>query len=118
MQALKVGSRQCRPCPRSSGDGPDFSEWHPLKVAGPDVNLPPQIALHVALMLHELGTNAAKYGALSASAGTVEIRWLVRDGRLALNWTERNGPPVTAPSRRGFGSTLIERTANGNGGSR
>ncbi len=64
-------------------------------------------------MLHELGTNAAKHGALSVSAGTVAIRWTVHDRRLKLSWIERNGPPVKAPSRRGFGNTLIERTASG-----
>ena len=91
-------------------------EERQLDASGDHVNLPPQLALQVALMLHELGTNAAKYGALSVDAGTIAIRWTMRDGLLKLSWIERNGPPVKAPSRRGFGSTLIELTAKGTGG--
>jgi two-component sensor histidine kinase len=64
--------------------------------------------------LHELATNAAKYGALSTSGGSVAIDWSVDGPDVAepqfhLNWTERGGPPVTPPARRGFGSRLIER---------
>jgi two-component sensor histidine kinase len=72
------------------------------------------MALALAMALQELATNAIKYGALSAEAGTVEIGWSVTDEaglpRLHLRWEERGGPPVAAPTRRGFGSRLIERS--------
>ncbi len=61
------------------------------------------------MALHELGTNAAKYGALSVDGGRVSIDWRVEDGRLRLEWRESGGPPVEVPGRRGFGSRLIER---------
>ena len=82
-------------------------------VSGPDVFLPPQAALHMTLILHELATNAVKHGALSNSTGSVAIRWTVVDGspkELVLTWTERGGPPVVRPATRGFGLSLIERT--------
>jgi two-component sensor histidine kinase len=67
------------------------------------------------MILHEIATNAAKYGALSNDSGTVTLDWeiLEEDGRrkLRLIWTEAGGPPVTAPVQRGFGSRLIERSA-------
>jgi two-component sensor histidine kinase/PAS domain-containing protein len=78
-------------------------------VDGPARNLPPQMALSLAMALHELGTNAVKYGALSTPEGRVEIRWSLADGELRLVWRERDGPPVTPPTRQGFGSRLIER---------
>jgi two-component sensor histidine kinase len=59
------------------------------------------------LALHELATNAAKYGALTRPAGRVELRWEVQGGQLHLSWRETGGPPVVAPSRRGFGSRLL-----------
>jgi light-regulated signal transduction histidine kinase (bacteriophytochrome) len=58
--------------------------------------------------LHELATNAAKYGALSGPEGRVDIRWQVQDDQLNMSWRESGGPPVLSPSRRGFGSRLIE----------
>ncbi len=80
------------------------------RLDGPTVLLPPQVAVSVALALHELGTNAMKYGALSNDSGTVQISWTIDDLRwLSLRWDESGGPPVTPPSRRGFGSRLIER---------
>src|SRR5690606_32942555 len=75
--------------------------------AGPDVSLSPSIALALGMALHELATNAAKYGALSAPEGRVEADWSVADGRLSLNWREVSGPPVTSPTREGFGTRLI-----------
>lgn len=82
-------------------------------VEGPQVRLVPRCALALSMALHELCTNAAKYGALTASDGQVAIRWRVEAGRdgpqLELAWQEREGPPVDAPTRRGFGSRLIER---------
>jgi two-component sensor histidine kinase len=61
------------------------------------------------MALHELGTNAAKYGALSVDLGRVSIAWRVEGTRLRLEWRESGGPPVQPPARRGFGSRLIER---------
>ena len=77
---------------------------------GPDVVLAPKAALSLSLALHELATNAAKYGALSVVSGRVMVAWRQEeDGAVHLTWTERGGPPVVPPQRRGFGSTLIER---------
>jgi two-component sensor histidine kinase len=64
--------------------------------------------LALSLALHELATNAAKYGALSRPEGRVELRWKVQDDRLDLTWRESGGPTVVPPTRRGFGSRLIE----------
>jgi two-component sensor histidine kinase len=86
-----------------------------LTASGPVVRLDPQLALHVALMLHELGTNATKYGALSVVAGSVTIDWTTDDA-LHIRWVERGGPQTTTPSKRGFGSTLIQQSAKGQGG--
>jgi CheY-like chemotaxis protein len=83
---------------------------------GPPVHLEAQLALHAALMLHELGTNASKYGALSTATGIVTISWSVADAMLHLRWEERGGPAVPAPAKRGFGRTLIEQSARGEGG--
>jgi two-component sensor histidine kinase len=67
------------------------------------------------LILHELTTNATKYGALSRTEGKLAVTWLLEDGdggpRIRLRWAEAGGPPVAPPSRRGFGTTLIERGA-------
>ena len=85
-------------------------------ISGPPVRLEPQVALHVALMLHELGTNSVKYGALSRAEGIVSLGWTLSENRLRLEWRERGGPPVKSPLKRGFGTNLIERTAKGEGG--
>jgi two-component sensor histidine kinase len=61
------------------------------------------------MALHELATNAAKYGALSSPSGRVEVTWETKAQRLWLNWREAGGPPVKAPTRRGFGSRLLEQ---------
>jgi PAS domain S-box-containing protein len=79
-------------------------------LAGPPVWMAPRAALALALALHELGTNAAKYGALSREEGRVAISWRqTPEGRLLLEWKEAGGPPVARPARRGFGSRLIEQ---------
>ena len=81
---------------------------------GPRVMLQPQVAVAMALALHELATNAAKYGALSNDTGRVDVSWRVDgtgpEAAFRLDWREEGGPPVAAPTRRGFGSTLIERS--------
>jgi two-component sensor histidine kinase len=84
---------------------------------GPAVRLESQTAMHTAMMLHELGTNSAKHGALSKPDGSVAIAWTVTDDVLRLDWREQGGPPVKVPLGRGFGTTLIEQTVKGEGGS-
>ena len=88
---------------------------HRIRTSGPDVHLAAKPALSLALALHELATNATKYGALSNADGTVDLRWhVVHEGeapRFRLSWSEQGGPPILAqPTRRGFGSRLIERS--------
>ncbi len=79
-------------------------------IVGPDLVLTSKSALALSLAIHELATNASKYGALSSRSGRVSIHWaLTQNGGLELSWTESGGPNVSAPTRRGFGSTLIER---------
>lgn len=80
-----------------------------FQVDGPSVPLPPKAVVSLSLALHELATNAAKYGALSAPEGRVSISWQHENGRLRIVWEEHEGPEVTPPERKGFGSTLIER---------
>lgn len=81
-----------------------------VEIDGPLVLLEPTAAQAVAMALHELATNAAKYGALSAPGGRVELTWSLGATELALRWCERGGPPVRAPTRRGLGTTVIERS--------
>ena len=82
-----------------------------LALDGPPVLLEPQAFSTLALVMHELMTNAAKYGALCDSSGRVNVTWNVDDlGDLKLRWEEEGGPPVQAPKRRGFGSTIIEHS--------
>jgi two-component sensor histidine kinase/CheY-like chemotaxis protein len=82
-------------------------------LAGPGVELPAELAVPIGMAIHELTTNAAKYGAFSTPRGWLEVEWDVRghEGtrKLQLWWTERDGPPVEKPSRKGFGSSLIQR---------
>lgn len=81
---------------------------------GPPISFDAKMGLSVGLVLHELATNAAKYGALSVSTGVVEVKWGIEQGDgsrlLTLEWRESGGPPVSPPTHRGFGSTLIETT--------
>jgi len=86
-----------------------------VRMFGPKVALSPQLAVVLSMIVHEIATNAAKYGALSNETGTVALDWEVfqehAKQKLRLIWTEAGGPPVVAPVRRGFGSRLIERSA-------
>jgi two-component sensor histidine kinase len=93
--------------PYRAGDGARFA------VEGPDFGLRPKAALALGLALHELATNAAKYGALSTPQGQVRVTWDApkpsEPGMLRLKWAETGGPPVTNTGHKGFGSVLIER---------
>jgi PAS domain S-box-containing protein len=93
-----------------------------IALHGPEVELPATAAPALGIALHELATNAAKYGALSAPSGKVEVGWSCEldpgpTGRLHLQWTERGGPPANPPAREGFGlrtiSRIVERDLDG-----
>ncbi len=118
LQALARANRQLT---RSSHIGADLGETvrtelapfaGQAKVEGPDVTLGPHHAQNFSLTVHELATNAAKYGALSLKAGRVAVSWnVVNDGGsrvLLFRWTEHDGPPVAPPSRQGFGTSLLK----------
>jgi two-component sensor histidine kinase len=79
-------------------------------VSGPSLEVNPRHALALSMALHELATNAAKYGALSTPQGSVQIVWRTDGCELALRWREVDGPRVSPPTRRGFGSRLLERS--------
>ena len=82
-----------------------------ISLEGPDTLLEPQAFSTVALVIHEMVTNAAKYGALSDKQGRIEVRWEFDvNGRLVIRWKERGGPVVNVPRDRGFGSVIIERS--------
>lgn len=85
---------------------------HQVRMTGEPVRLRPQAALSLSMTFHELGTNAAKYGALAASEGRVELAWTIDEGAkpdLLIRWEEKNGPRITAPTRLGFGTRMIKR---------
>ena len=86
-----------------------------IRLAGPDVSLSPRVGVLLGMLIHELATNAAKYGALSQPEGTVRLDWSVSPNEtgkqhLQLVWLERSGPEVVPPSRKGFGTRLLERS--------
>ena len=85
-----------------------------IKIEGPEISVGAEAATNVALVIHELATNAAKYGALSVSEGRVHISWALVKGRVGLTWEEKDGPIVTGPpEREGFGSLLARRSVSG-----
>jgi two-component sensor histidine kinase len=88
-----------------------------IVVRGLKLRLNAASAQAIGLALHELATNAGKYGALSTDAGCVDIRWGTDGDTFTMGWTEREGPPVSAPKRRGFGiivmEAMAERTVDG-----
>jgi PAS domain S-box-containing protein len=88
-----------------------------ITVHGPPVRLNAAAAQAIGLALHELATNAGKYGALSVDAGCVDVGWRLDGDIFAMSWTERKGPPVSQPKRHGFGSTVVDsmvkQTVNG-----
>jgi PAS domain S-box-containing protein len=102
----EVAERALHPFAAASGQ---------VRVEGPAVWLQPRAALTMALVLHELATNAVKYGALSAETGRITLAWTFDPSteRLRMSWAETGGPPVATPTRQGFGSRLIERALRG-----
>jgi two-component sensor histidine kinase len=90
-----------------------YAEGERITLDGPEVSLPSQIAVGIGMALHELITNAIKYGSLSVPAGRVSLTWTTQQNgaetKLALTWVESGGPPVAPPKRRGFGTILLER---------
>lgn len=82
-------------------------------ITGGNIRVSPKVALALGIAFHELATNAVKYGAFSNKAGSVQISWTIEPSpegdRLHLRWQEKDGPPVAPPSRKGFGSRVIER---------
>ena len=94
--------------------GPHVSASGQLRLDGPKLLIPPGMATSLGLVLHELGTNAAKFGALSTPAGKVALKWRVTPSTphktLSVEWTESGGPAAKQPERKGFGSVLIENS--------
>jgi two-component sensor histidine kinase len=88
-----------------------------IAVHGPNLRLNTAAAQAIGLALHELATNAGKYGALSTDRGRVDVSWGTDGDTLTMSWTERDGPPVSPPERQGFGTTVItsmaKRTVDG-----
>ena len=89
-----------------------------VTIGGPDIVVNAKAAEQLGLCLHELATNAAKYGALSVPTGTVSIQWRVdaesgQEQSFSFMWRERGGPPVTMPTHTGFGSLVLQRLAAG-----
>jgi PAS domain S-box-containing protein len=84
-----------------------------ITITGDNVRLPPKATLALGIALHELATNAVKYGAFSNDGGSILIEWItkrrIEGNRLILRWQEKGGPPVTPPTRKGFGCRVIER---------
>jgi two-component sensor histidine kinase len=99
-----------------------YSQENELRtqIDGPHVVLEPNAAQAMAIAVHELSTNAAKYGALSLPEGRVQITWSLGNGSLTFQWTEAGGPQVEPPQHRGFGTRVIENIIGGqlNGGVR
>lgn len=89
-------------------------EGEQVRISGPTIRLQPKAAETLSLAIHELATNAVKYGALSQPAGRVEISWRIDEGvtppELNFDWREKGGPPVKSPKRKGFGTEILERT--------
>ena len=95
---------------RSATEAFDKADAARISIAGPDLRLNSGAVIAIAMTLNELCTNATKFGALSQTGGSVDIAWTVDDPsqRLRLTWTEKNGPAVQTPTRRSFGTRLVE----------
>jgi two-component sensor histidine kinase len=96
-----------------------FAMTDEIHIDGEDANLAPEVAQGLAIALHELATNAVKYGALSVQQGEVHLTWSrPKHGYIEMDWRERGGPPAQPPSRAGFGTNLLSRALSGSiGGS-
>jgi len=85
-----------------------------IAITGENIRFPPKAALALGIAFNELATNAVKYGAFSNGAGSILIAWTIEPApegnRVLLKWQEKDGPPVTPPSRKGFGSRVLERS--------
>ncbi len=81
-----------------------------VSLDGPPVSLTSKVAVALGMAVHELGTNAAKYGAFQGEDGSIRVRWSVSDGILTLDWREKSGRKIEPPTRQGFGSRLIQQT--------
>ncbi|KFI25527.1 histidine kinase [Haematobacter missouriensis] len=94
-----------------------FGEFEPERISasGPELRVGQRSALHLALVLHELVTNAVKYGALSSDAGRIAIHWSIEDQNAVMEWQESGGPRVTPPTRSSFGTRLIASGLTGGG---
>ena len=79
------------------------------RICGPHIMLEPEAAQSIAVALHELTTNAVKYGSLSTTSGSIKITWRAASNRLVIRWTETGGPLVQVPSRRGFGTRVVDQ---------
>ena len=86
---------------------------HRIRAEGPETRVASRAAMALALAIHELATNAVKYGALSDDRGSVEMRWQLDAERFRMCWTESGGPTVQTPVRRGFGSQVVEKALSG-----
>jgi two-component sensor histidine kinase len=84
-----------------------------IVIRGENIRVPPKLTLALGIAFHELATNSVKYGALSNDTGSILIAWIIETAqegnRVDLRWEEKDGPPVTLPSRKGFGSRVLER---------
>ena len=86
-----------------------FCSAQRCRMEGPDFKVAPQTAVTLALAIHELATNASKYGALSTDAGRIDLHWSEQEGHFDLTWRETGGPVVRPPETEGFGTRLIKR---------
>ncbi len=84
-----------------------------IRLSGPELTLSAKEGLALALAIHELATNAVKYGSLSNMSGVVDVAWSIADGKLTFAWVESGGPDVEAPTRNGFGTRIIKRNLAG-----
>jgi len=113
-ELLRFGIDRSAPLPRLVNSAIKPFEQRRIHAKGPDCEISKNATTPLMMALHELCTNATKYGALSAEGGSVDLRWTVPAdalGLVELEWVERGGPPVTAPTHRGLGARLL--TANG-----
>jgi two-component sensor histidine kinase len=106
----------CRTLIESAVDAFQSKSLHQFEIAGDNITISSGPAVSLSMVIHELCTNATKYGALSVPNGKVSIRWAIADEpikRFKLRWVESGGPPVKEPTRKSFGSQLIEKALPG-----